>query len=90
MELNEIKSKIIDLIDQDMTNENTMITLRGLAISIDEILYGDSMILKVDDENRTNLLRIYNFLQYISLILTITADTIEKNPLEKQILEVLS
>ena len=91
-ELNEIRGKILDLIDQDNTIENSVIILRGLIIGIDGIIDGSGMILEADAENRTNMIRIRQFMRYLSLILSYTTDELEKNTLEieKQIMEILS
>ena len=91
-ELNEIRGKILDLIDQDNTIENSVIILRGLIIGIDGIIDGSGMILEADAENRTNMIRIRQYMRYLSLILSYTTDELEKNTLEieKQIMEILS
>ena len=91
-ELNEIRGKILDLIDQDNTIENSVIILRGLIIGIDGIIDGSGMILEADAENRTNMIRIRQYMRYLSLILSYTTDELEKNTLEieKQIMKILS
>ena len=91
-ELNEIRGKILDLIDQDNTIENSVIILRGLIIGIDGIIDGSGMILEADAENRTNMIRIRQYMRYLSLILSYTTDELEKNTLEieKQIMDILS
>ena len=91
-ELNEIRGKILDLIDQDNTIENSVIILRGLITGIDGIIDGSGMILEADAEKRTNMIRIRQYMRYLSLILSYTTDELEKNTLEieKQIMEILS
>lgn len=91
-EPNEIRGKILDIIDQDNTIENSVIILRGLIIGIDDIVDGSGMILEADAENRTNMIRIRQFMRYLSLILSYTTDELEKNTLEieKQIMKILS
>lgn len=91
-ELNEIRGKILDLIDQDNTIENSVIILRGLITGIDGIIDGSGMILEAEAENRTNMIRIRQFMRYLSLILSYTTDELEKNTLEieKQIMDILS
>ena len=91
-EPNEIRGKILDIIDQDNTIENSVIILRGLIIGIDGIIDGSGMILEADSENRINMIRIRQFMRYLSLILSYTTDELEKNTLEieKQIMQILS